>query len=68
MRNAAVVCEAGIAVGSLIVNVHRQSVASPADVHLRIDAARMEHRSFVLMPVRNTQGLRWMALPLDTRS
>jgi serine protease Do len=63
-----VAADRGIAVGSLIVNVHRQSVASPADVQLRIDAARTEHRSFVLMLVRSTQGLRWMALPLDSRS
>jgi serine protease Do len=63
-----VAADRGIAVGSLIVNVHRQSVASPADVQLRIDAARTEHRSFVLMLVRSAQGLRWMALPLDSRS
>ncbi len=57
----------GIIAGSLIVNVSRQSVASPADVQQCIDAARKENRSFVLMLVRGTQGLRWMALPLDSK-
>jgi serine protease Do len=56
----------GITAGSLILNVHRQPVTSPADVRQRIDAARKENRSFVLVLVRGTQGLRWVALPLDS--
>lgn len=56
----------GITPGSLIMNVHRQSVTSPADVQQRIDAARKENRSFVLVLVKGTQGLRWVVLPLNS--
>jgi hypothetical protein len=35
-------------------------------VQLRVDAARKENRSFVLMLVRSSEGLHWMALPLDS--
>jgi serine protease Do len=62
-----VAADRGITAGSLIVNVHRQSVTSPADVQLRVDVARKENRSFVLMLVKDSQGLRWVALPLDSR-
>jgi serine protease Do len=62
-----VAADRGITAGSLIMNVHRQSVTSPADVQLRVDAARKENRSFVLMLVKDSQGLRWMALPLYSR-
>lgn len=58
----------GITVGSLIMNVHRQPVTSPADVQQRIDAARKENRSVVLVLVRGTQGLRWVVLPLNSGS
>jgi serine protease Do len=58
----------GIIAGSLILNVHRQSVTSPADVQERIDAARKENRSSVLVLVRGTQGLRWVVLPLNSGS
>jgi serine protease Do len=60
-----VAADHGVAAGSLIVNVHRQSVTSPAEVQSGIDAARAENGSFVLMLVRSSEGLRWMALPLD---
>lgn len=56
----------GITAGSLILNVHQQSVTSPADVQQGIDAARKENRSFVLVLVRGTQGLRWVVLPLNS--
>ena len=56
----------GITAGSLIMNVNRQSVASPADVQQGIDAARKENRSFVLVLVRGTQSLRWVVLPLNS--
>ena len=58
----------GITAGSLIMNVQRQSVRSPADVQQRIDAARNQNRSFVLVLVRGTQGLRWVVLPLNSGS
>jgi serine protease Do len=61
-----VAADRGIIAGSLIVNVNRQPITSPADVQLRVDAARKESRSFVLMLVRSSEGLRWMALPLDS--
>jgi serine protease Do len=55
-----------VTAGSLLVNIDRQRVASPAEVQQRIDAARDEHRDFVLMLVREQSGLRWVSLPLDT--
>ena len=58
----------GIITGSLILYVDRQSVTSSADVRLSIDAAREKNRGFVLMLVKSTQALRWVAVPLDSRS
>ncbi len=55
----------GIAAGSVIETVERRPVASPADVRTAIDAARAAGQGFVLMLVRNTQGLGWVALPLE---
>jgi serine protease Do len=54
----------GIAPGSVIQTVERQPVASPADVQAAIGAARAAGKAFVLMLVRNTQGLGWVAVPL----
>jgi serine protease Do len=56
----------GISAGSLLVNVDHQPVESPADVQLRIDAARWANHRFVLALVEDQQGLQWIALPLDT--
>jgi serine protease Do len=61
-----VAADHGIGAGSVIMNVQRQPVTSPAQVQADIDAARAEHRDFVMLLVRNAQGLRWMALPLDS--
>ena len=58
----------GIITGSLILYVDRQSVTSSADVRLSIDSAREKNRGFVLMLVKSTQALRWVAVPLDSRS
>jgi serine protease Do len=55
----------GIAPGSVIETVERQPVASPADVQAAIAAARTAGHAFVLMLVRNTQGLGWVAVPLE---
>jgi serine protease Do len=59
-----VAADHGLAAGSLLVNVNRHAVASPADVQAGIDAARAAGRGFVLMLVRNSKELRWVALPL----
>ncbi len=58
----------GITAGSLIMNVDRQLVTSPADVQQRINVAREENRSSILVLVRGTQGLRWVVLPLGSGS
>jgi serine protease Do len=60
-----VAADRGIVAGSVIVNVQRQAVASAADVQSGIDAARGAGRALVLLLVRDSRGLRWMALPLD---
>jgi serine protease Do len=61
-----VAADHGIGAGSVIMNVQRQSVTSPSQVQAAIDTARAEHRSFIMLLVKNTQGLRWLALPLDS--
>ena len=58
----------GITAGSLIMNVDRQLVTSPADVQQRINVAREENRSSILVLVRGTQGLRWVVLSLGSGS
>jgi len=60
-----VAADRGIVAGSIIVNVQRQAVASATDVQSGIDAARAAGRSFVLLLLRDGQGLRWVTLPLD---
>jgi serine protease Do len=60
-----VAADHGIAAGSVIVNVERKSVSSPAEVQADIDAARAEKRGFVMILVRNAFGVHWTALPLD---
>ncbi len=60
-----VAADRGIAAGSVIENVQQRSVAAPADVRSAIAAARADRRGFVLVLVRDAQGLRWVALPLD---
>ena len=59
-----VAADHGIAAGSLILNVDRLPVTSPADVQQRIDVARNQRRPFVLMLIQDEEGLRWVSLPL----
>ncbi len=60
-----VAADHGIVPGALIERLQRQLVAAPAEVQSGIDAARAAQRRFVLMLLRDSQGLHWSALPLD---
>lgn len=61
-----VAAERGIVPGSLILNVDRRPVTSSSGLQQRIDAARNDRRSFVLVLIQDQQGLRWVPLPLQT--
>ena len=59
-----VASDRGITAGSVIVSVERQSVGSSVDVLRSLDDASKSNRPFVLLLVLDTQGLRWVPLPL----
>ena len=54
----------GIAAGSVIVKVGRIAVTSPAEAQQRLQDAGISDRGFILVLIRDEQGLRWTALPL----
>ena len=54
----------GIAAGSVIVKVGRISVTSPTEARQRLQDGGTSDRAFILVLIRDEQGLRWTALPL----
>ena len=54
----------GLKAGDVIVEVQQETVAAPADVQDRVDRYRKLNRKTVLMLVQNSDGLRWVPLPL----
>ncbi len=54
----------GLKAGDVIVEVQQETVATPADVQDRVDRYRKLSRKTVLMLVQNSDGLRWVPLPL----
>ena len=55
----------GIKAGDVVVEVQQETVANPQDVQDRVDKYRKMTRKTVLMLVQNTDGLRWVPLPLS---
>jgi serine protease Do len=59
----------GLAPGDVILRVQDADVRSPQQVQAAVDAARAEHKEFVLVlvlpKVRQTPGPRWMALRIS---
>ncbi len=56
----------GVKPGDIVVEVQQEPVASPADVNERVDKYRKMSRKTVLMLVQNSDGLRWVPLPLTS--
>jgi serine protease Do len=54
----------GLKAGDVIVEVQQETVATPQDVQDRVDRYRKQNRKTVLMLVQNSDGLRWVPLPL----
>ena len=54
----------GIKAGDVVVEVQQETVATPQDVQDRVDRYRKLNRKTVLMLVQNSDGLRWVPLPL----
>ncbi len=54
----------GLKAGDVVVEVQQEAVASPQDVNERVDKYRKLSRKTVLMLVQNSDGLRWVPLPL----
>ncbi len=50
----------------MVVEVQQEAVSTPADVQDRVDRYRKQSRKTVLMLVQNSDGLRWVPLPLST--
>ena len=60
--------EAGLSVGDLVVQIQQDKVAGPEDVERLIALARQQQRHYVALLVqRNTEGLRWFALSLNSK-
>ena len=56
----------GLKPGDVIQEVQQETVASPQDVQDRVEKYRKMSRKTVLMLVQNSDGLRWVPLPLTT--
>ena len=56
----------GLKAGDVVVEVQQEAVASPQDVVERVDKYRKMSRKTVLMLVQNSDGLRWVPLPLSS--
>ena len=54
----------GIKAGDVIVEVQQETVATPQEVQDRVERYRKMNRKTVLMLVHNSDGLRWVPLPL----
>ena len=57
--------DAGVAAGDVIVQIQQDKVADSADVVRAIASARQQQRHFVIVLVRNAQGLRWLSVSLE---
>ena len=64
MTQGGTAAEAGLSAGDVILQVQQDKVADPRDVVRLMDAARDGRRRYVVLLVRNTDGLRWFALSL----
>jgi serine protease Do len=56
----------GVKPGDVIVEVQQEPVSTPQDVQDRLDKYRKQNRKTVLMLVQNSDGLRWVPLPLSS--
>ena len=56
----------GLKPGDVIQEVQQETVATPQDVQDRVQKYRKMDRKTVLMLVQNSDGLRWVPLPLTT--
>ena len=55
--------EQGLLAGEVILKVQRESVSSVRDFWLRVDAARRDRRTKMLLLIHGADGERWVALP-----
>jgi serine protease Do len=58
----------GLKAGDVIVEVQQEAVSTPADVAERLDRYRKQNRRTVLMLIQNSDGLRWVPVPLANNS
>ena len=58
----------GLKAGDVIVEVSQEDVSTPADVQNRVERARRDGKSNVLVLVQNADGLRWVPLSLKPDS
>ncbi len=56
----------GLKAGDVVVEVQQESVSTPQDVQDRVEKYRKMSRKTVLMLVQNSDGLRWVPLPLTS--
>jgi serine protease Do len=66
VTNNGVAAGRGLKAGDVIVEVQQETVATPQDVQDRVDRYRKLSRKTVLMLVQNSDGLRWVPLPLTS--
>ncbi len=58
--------EAGLRPGDVVVQIQQEKVAEPGDVVRLIALARRQQRRYVVVLVDNSEGLRWLALSLES--
>ena len=52
--------------GDVVVQIQQEKVAEPGDVVRLIALARRQQRRYVVVLVDNSEGLRWLALSLES--
>ncbi|MFT8890928.1 MAG: DegQ family serine endoprotease [Acetobacter papayae] len=64
VREDGIAAERGLKEGDVITEVQQAEVTTPAALKQRLDAARKDHRRTALLLVHDTDGVRWIPLPL----
>jgi serine protease Do len=57
--------DAGVASGDIIVQIQQDKIATAEDAARVVASARQQQRHFVIVLVRNAQGLRWVPVSLE---
>ena len=64
VRDDGIAAERGLKEGDVITEVQQAEVTNPSALKQRMEAARKEKKRSILLLVHDTDGMRWVPLPL----